>query len=165
MGKSVSLHWVSRKLPQDLEYKTLTSSWFDMGVQKFCVLALVAMAWNGIHAGCPRPPYWCSPDKNATFALRDCDGDGVPDPICLDINGNFGVISSADDCIDSWPEGRCVSGNGGDGDDGDGGNGSSKCKDLEDKLAELNAKLDNANICPIPGNGGDGDMGAMGVMN
>jgi len=105
------LYWVSRKLPKDLEYKTLTSSrasWFDMEVQKFCVLALVALAWNGIHAGCPRPSGWCS-HEGTSFALKDCDGDGVPDPTCSDTEGKFGVISSNDYCCDSWPKGRCGS--------------------------------------------------------
>merc|ERR1712029_1214417 len=111
MGISVSLYCVSRKLPKDLEYKTLTSSrasWFDMEVQKFCVLALVALAWNGIHAGCPRPSGWCS-HEGTSFALKDCDGDGVPDPTCSDTEGKFGVISSNDYCSDSWPKGRCGS--------------------------------------------------------
>jgi len=55
---------------------------------------------------CRRPSKWCH-KRGQIFSQRDCDGDGVADPTCSDNEGNFGFRSSAENCIDSWPKGKC----------------------------------------------------------
>ena len=40
--------------------------------------------------------------------MLDCDGDDIPDPVCSDINEQFGVIQSSAECVDSWPNGECL---------------------------------------------------------
>jgi len=57
---------------------------------------------------CPRPSGWCV-HEGATYSLNDCDGDGVLDPTCSDSSGQFGVISSADNCKLLWPNATCGS--------------------------------------------------------
>ncbi|PNH10055.1 hypothetical protein TSOC_003236 [Tetrabaena socialis] len=62
---------------------------------------------------CPRPNYWCDPteaNNNGNWTLRqaDCDGDGIVDLVCTDMDGRRGVIRSAsgcqiDDAITGWP--------------------------------------------------------------
>jgi len=61
---------------------------------------------------CPRPSGWCNPSNmnvspHATFLLIDCDGDGIPDPTCSALNGNFWIISSANNCKYYGPKYRC----------------------------------------------------------
>jgi len=53
-----------------------------------------------------RTPTWCT-HSGATYQELDCDGDCVNDPICSDIFGNFGILSSAENCKDTWPKGSC----------------------------------------------------------
>ncbi|PNH10070.1 hypothetical protein TSOC_003228, partial [Tetrabaena socialis] len=53
--------------------------------------------------GCSRPDFWCDPNNannNANWELRqaDCDGDGVMDWVCTDMNGQRGVIRSTSGC-------------------------------------------------------------------
>jgi len=55
---------------------------------------------------CPRPDGWCSHD-GAKYELKDCDGDGIPDPVCSD-SKHFGVRQSNAGCKDTWPTGKCV---------------------------------------------------------
>ena len=55
---------------------------------------------------CSRRPGWCS-HQGSTFMYKDCDGDGIPDPVCSDRNGNFGVIKSASRCTSGWPLDHC----------------------------------------------------------
>ena len=54
---------------------------------------------------CTRPSGWCA-HSSSTYELRDCDGDGVPDPTCSDGN-SLGVRQSTLNCKDSWPKGVC----------------------------------------------------------
>ena len=64
------------------------------------------MTCNLISA-CAKPiPNWCT-HPGSTFELKDCDGDGVVDPVCSDTHGNFGSISSKNKCVISWPNGKC----------------------------------------------------------
>ena len=51
---------------------------------------------------------WCT-HSGAVFSMKDCDGDGILDPICEDSGGNFGVIQSTKGCASSWPRGACKS--------------------------------------------------------
>merc|ERR1719370_1308660 len=55
---------------------------------------------------CKRPSGWCS-HRGSTYELKDCDRDGIADPVCRDTNGNYGVIQSSKKCSDSWPRGQC----------------------------------------------------------
>ena len=56
--------------------------------------------------GCKRPSGWCS-HRGSTYESKDCDRDGIADPVCSDTNGNYGVIQSSKKCADSWPRGQC----------------------------------------------------------
>ena len=75
---------------------------------------------------CERPAGfpWALCDRRKSdgfvFELKDCDGDGVPDPTCLKVDVNdpvrgqsldggaaFGVIESAHGCRDTWQQGAC----------------------------------------------------------
>ena len=60
-----------------------------------------------IQKSCPRPKDWCN-IVDQTFLMLDCDGDDIPDPVCSDINEQFGVIQSSAECVDSWPNGECL---------------------------------------------------------
>jgi len=55
---------------------------------------------------CARPKGWCS-HGGSTFLFKDCDGDGIPDPICTDSKGNFGVVKSSQNCRAEWPHALC----------------------------------------------------------
>jgi len=57
---------------------------------------------------CKRPKGWCS-HRGASFMYKDCDGDGIPDPVCADANGNFGVVKSSSGCSAGWPKEVCHS--------------------------------------------------------
>ena len=62
-----------------------------------------------VGTACKRPSSgWCGQEGSKYYKLRDCDGDGVPDPTCSN-KGQFGVVSSANNCQDSWPNGTCSS--------------------------------------------------------
>merc|ERR1719187_3175168 len=71
-------------------------------VTLLCVLVATVSA----SAGCPRRKGWCA-HEGGTFQMIDCDGDGIPDPTCSDIKGNFGVLKSSKKCADDWPHGKC----------------------------------------------------------
>ena len=47
----------------------------------------------------------------AYYALKDCDGDGIPDHTCSDATGQFGFFESTNDCKSTWPNGVCQGGN------------------------------------------------------
>merc|ERR1712212_1394524 len=82
----------------------------NLGEMKFNITAAVLLGLvltNGAKA-CPRIPGWCV-HAGASFSLKDCDGDGVRDPTCSDNQGQFGIISSADNCRSIWPNARCGS--------------------------------------------------------
>eukprot|EP00111_Clytia_hemisphaerica_P016961 TCONS_00050293-protein len=55
---------------------------------------------------CARPKGWCS-HAGSTFVFKDCDGDGIPDPVCSDTRGSHGVIKSSQGCKDGWPHDVC----------------------------------------------------------
>merc|ERR1719282_2046777 len=57
--------------------------------------------------GCTRPNNWCT--TNGSFYTKnvDCDGDGVSDPRCWDVEGRSGFIGSSSNCVDNWPNGIC----------------------------------------------------------
>eukprot|EP00492_Amphilonche_elongata_P002662 TRINITY_DN293_c0_g1_i3.p1 TRINITY_DN293_c0_g1~~TRINITY_DN293_c0_g1_i3.p1 ORF type:complete len:449 (+),score=79.85 TRINITY_DN293_c0_g1_i3:76-1347(+) len=57
---------------------------------------------------CDRPDLWCS-HPGAHYEFKDCDGDGIPDPVCSDTDGHYGVIQSSNSCHISWPYGSCSS--------------------------------------------------------
>ena len=54
---------------------------------------------------CKRPKGWCG--GTAVFMYRDCDGDGIMDPVCSDDKGHFGAILSSKRCVSTWPNGQC----------------------------------------------------------
>uniref|UniRef100_A0A7M5X0Z8 Uncharacterized protein n=1 Tax=Clytia hemisphaerica TaxID=252671 RepID=A0A7M5X0Z8_9CNID len=56
---------------------------------------------------CPRPANWCG--VGAAYFYLDCDDDGIPDPVCSTLNGQFGVIESSNACESTWPSGVCKS--------------------------------------------------------
>ena len=58
---------------------------------------------------CSRPKDWCdrTDSRYMSFMFKDCDGDGIPDPVCIDIRGNLGVIKSSKECHDGWPNDVC----------------------------------------------------------
>ncbi|CAK0802568.1 unnamed protein product [Prorocentrum cordatum] len=56
---------------------------------------------------CPRPAGWCASDATSYIDTQDCDGDGVPDPRCVDADGQEGFLGSARSCRSTWPGGRC----------------------------------------------------------
>jgi len=56
---------------------------------------------------CTRPEWWCT-GEGAIYLVKDCDGDGVPDPHCSQ-GSMSGFLSSKDGCHDSWPKGGCNS--------------------------------------------------------
>jgi len=51
---------------------------------------------------CQVDSHWCS-HPGAVYKNVDCDGDGHLDHVCVDFQGNKGVISAANGCVDSWP--------------------------------------------------------------
>jgi len=55
---------------------------------------------------CGRPRGWCS-HAGAVFEMKDCDGDGIPEPTCKDKVGNFGARLTGSKCKDTWPRGTC----------------------------------------------------------
>jgi hypothetical protein len=56
---------------------------------------------------CPRPSNWCT-HAGATYKLKDCDGDGIPDPTCVSTGESGALLSSSKNCKDTWPRGKCV---------------------------------------------------------
>ena len=56
---------------------------------------------------CVRPSGWCV-HTGATYIQKDCDGDGLADPVCQDVSGQFGSILSSNVCKDTWPTGTCI---------------------------------------------------------
>lgn len=67
-------------------------------------------AAKGLGKSCPRPSGWCPGWSGRTFLMLDCDDDGIPDPVCSDSTGNFGVIPSTTwpTCKSTWPNGECT---------------------------------------------------------
>ena len=59
--------------------------------------------------GCPRPAGYCV-HLGSKYYEKDCDGDGILDPVCQDEAGHFGILSSASGCTSSWPTGICIGG-------------------------------------------------------
>ena len=57
--------------------------------------------------GCVRPSGWCI-HSGSTYSEKDCDGDGILDPVCQDVYGQSGSRLSASGCKDTWPSGTCV---------------------------------------------------------
>jgi hypothetical protein len=55
---------------------------------------------------CTRPEGWCT-HGGSNYLMLDCDGDGVADPYCKDVNGQSGFRSSVTHCLDTWPQGTC----------------------------------------------------------
>jgi len=55
---------------------------------------------------CIRPKRWCTHSRS-TYALVDCDGDGIKDPFCEDTQKRTGFLSSAQSCKSTWPSGPC----------------------------------------------------------
>lgn len=67
--------------------------------------------WDSyVLATCARPPAtetytgWCS-HEGSKYEYKDCDADGIPDHVCTDSAGSFGIIASGDSCVDTWPNG------------------------------------------------------------
>ena len=58
---------------------------------------------------CVRPSGWCV-HTGATYIKKDCDGDGLADPVCQDDSGQFGSVLSSNGCKDTWPYGTCIAG-------------------------------------------------------
>jgi len=65
---------------------------------------------------CSRPNGFCKdhqPDtlageyNTASFQWKDCDADGIPDPTCSYLKGDFLIISSADGCHKKGPKYQC----------------------------------------------------------
>jgi len=54
------------------------------------------------------PPEWCS-SSTQTKLNKDCDGDGILDPVCKDSGGKLAVVYSSRMCRESWPGAQCVS--------------------------------------------------------
>jgi len=40
--------------------------------------------------------------------MKDCDQDGIPDPVCEDSAGNVGFLQSSLACTTTWPIGNCL---------------------------------------------------------
>lgn len=55
---------------------------------------------------CARKSGWCT-HAGSTFMFKDCDGDGIPDPVCTDTTGRFGVLKSSQKCASGWPNDSC----------------------------------------------------------
>ena len=58
---------------------------------------------------CVRPSGWCT-HAGAKYIKKDCDGDGLADPVCHDDAGQFGSVLSSNGCKDTWPSGTCIAG-------------------------------------------------------
>lgn len=62
------------------------------------------------NAECDRPVSkwgtWCT-HSGSTHSYKDCDGDGVPDHVCSDVYGQFGVVETNNGCKSTWPSGSC----------------------------------------------------------
>lgn len=56
---------------------------------------------------CEVPDDWCQNNPNAVFEMKDCDNDGVPDPVCLGAGGKCRYKSSAASCS-MTPSGCCT---------------------------------------------------------
>eukprot|EP00747_Dinoflagellata_sp_TGD_P087921 gnl/TRDRNA2_/TRDRNA2_163817_c0_seq1.p1 gnl/TRDRNA2_/TRDRNA2_163817_c0~~gnl/TRDRNA2_/TRDRNA2_163817_c0_seq1.p1 ORF type:complete len:152 (-),score=7.18 gnl/TRDRNA2_/TRDRNA2_163817_c0_seq1:192-599(-) len=56
---------------------------------------------------CSRPSDWCVHAGTTYTDTVDCDGDGVPDPLCTDDAGDVGFLGSASSCVNNWPTGQC----------------------------------------------------------
>lgn len=52
---------------------------------------------------CPRPVGYCSA-QGMTYSNVDCDGDGIKDHACMDMDNHRGTISSLNGCKDSWSD-------------------------------------------------------------
>merc|ERR1712048_112174 len=62
-----------------------------------------------VPGSCARPSGYCT-HAGSTYEFKDCDGDGIKDPVCSDTSGNFGVIQSSNGCASTWPNGTCEKG-------------------------------------------------------
>lgn len=61
---------------------------------------------SGADGFCARPAGWCA-HSDSNYMELDCDGDGIEDPFCKDILGQTGFRGSANNCLDTWPQGQC----------------------------------------------------------
>lgn len=65
------------------------------------LLTFVFFASVALSKSCARPRGWCS-HTNQKFEWKDCDGDGIKDPVCSDDQGRYGWIPSAENCKSNW---------------------------------------------------------------
>ncbi|KAG2496689.1 hypothetical protein HYH03_005107 [Edaphochlamys debaryana] len=77
-------------------YKTVVSP--TSSAQGTCLYVKVVT-----RSACTRPDRWCG-HGGASLGNIDCDGDGLKDWICTDLEGNRGTIRSTDSCGGRWPE-------------------------------------------------------------
>jgi hypothetical protein len=70
-------------------------------------LRLAGAAPGRLPEPCSRPAGWCESNTTSFIDTQDCDGDGVPDPRCVDADGQEGFFGSASSCADTWPSGKC----------------------------------------------------------
>lgn len=70
-------------------------------------LKLAGAAPRRLREPCPRPAGWCESNTTSFIDTQDCDGDGVPDPRCVDADGQEGFFGSASSCASTWPSGKC----------------------------------------------------------
>ena len=73
------------------------------GYLALLLLLLLPPHCRPVHADCPAVDGWCNHLGSVKQQL-DCDGDGLLDWTCKDVDGRRGIMSSKMSCAAMWPD-------------------------------------------------------------